>query len=269
MISRLSPYAFGIAALTALPIASLALLSAPAASEPEAILQGRHFADVAKDVQRGVEVTVNDMTMYTDVYRVYARPNNSNHWGSDRLGSNILSPGDSLSFSLPTGRYDICVEQHAADGSSDMYHYIWEDVNIGSSGHRFNINHEWNSSNLTPGYCTSGPAPAAQHSVNVRDLTSDTDVYRIYARPSSSGNWGNDRLGSRILHPGETFSFDVTEGRYDVCVEVRHRHAWQPSDTPISYVWNDIAIESGHNFNVQHEAYPGNNVYGYGYCLDR
>jgi hypothetical protein len=222
-----------------------------------------------KEVHRGVEVVVNDMTMHTDVFRVYARPANSNgNWGIDRLGQHVLEPGDTLDFRLPTGRYDFCVELTDTNGG-DLYHYMWQGVNVGDNGYSFNITNEWDAGTSSSGGCVSSAAPVMRHTLNIRDRTQETELYRIYVRPASSGNWGEDRLGSRILDPGESLPVQVEAGRYDVCVEVRHQSYWDPSDEPRSIVWRDVAINADYTINVNEDLNYGNQVYNYGYCTDR
>ncbi len=251
----------GTAILAAVPFTSLAGSTDISATHTR--------TNPTKEVHRGVEVSINDMTMYTRVYRVYARSSNGGgRWGTDRLGQHILEPGDSLDFRLPTGRYDFCVELTDVDGG-DSYHYIWEDVNVGDNGHRFNVTREWDSSTSLPGGCVSSAAPVVRHTLNIRDRTQETELYRIYVRSASSNNWGADRLGNRILDPGESLPVQVEAGRYDVCVEVRHQYYWDPTDEPRSIVWRDVAINDDYTINVNEDLNYGNQVYNYGYCTDR
>jgi len=42
-------------------------------------------------------------------------------------------------------------------------------------------------------------------------------VYYIYCTLSTNPNWGGDWLGSQVLSPGESFSFELSqEGTYDI-----------------------------------------------------
>lgn len=81
----------------------------------------------------GAPVTIyNDLGNY-DIYYIYCDPSDM-PWGDDRLGSGILSVGNSFTFNVPADNYyDIkCVD---VDG--DTY-TLWE-VYIGSDGFRWDV----------------------------------------------------------------------------------------------------------------------------------
>ncbi len=82
----------------------------------------------------GAPITIyNDLGNY-DIYYIYCDPSDQ-PWGNDRLGSEILSPGYSFTFTVPADNYyDIkCVD---VDG--DTY-TLWQ-VYIDSSGFRWDVN---------------------------------------------------------------------------------------------------------------------------------
>lgn len=262
MVFRMLHHLSGWLLLSACSITGLALGSLPVAAEPDSAN--------TKQVQRGAPVTVNDLTTYTNVFRVYARPGDTaGPWGADRLGADILQPGDSLTFNLPTGTYDVCVELTQTGGGSDMYYYIWDDVWIGSAGYRFDITNEWDDG-MQWGTCTAVTPPPVNQTrrVAVNNYTGSTTVYRLYARPTASGGWGSDLLGSSVLDPGGAWVFDASQGYYDVCVEVIPTIA-APTDTIRSYVWSNIYVDtSPENFNVSAE-YWDTTIYQGGSCQGR
>lgn len=55
-------------------------------------------------------------------------------------------------------------------------------------------------------------APVTLEVVNNSDLT----ICYLYVAPTLAGSWGSDRLGEDTLDPGESLTFDVPSGHYDL-----------------------------------------------------
>ena len=69
------------------------------------------------------------------------------------------------------------------------------------------------------------------------EIFNDTTTYEIrivYIRESGTINWGSDWLGSDIIEPGETVTFDVDPGTYDVQVIDDWSDSYQESDVYVS-----------------------------------
>ncbi|MBI5517465.1 MAG: hypothetical protein HY909_27085 [Deltaproteobacteria bacterium] len=54
-----------------------------------------------------------------------------------------------------------------------------------------------------------------QVSLSVTNATAETVCY-LYISPVSDPNWGPDQLGSRVLSPGETDSYALYAGQWDI-----------------------------------------------------
>ena len=52
---------------------------------------------------------------------VYVRSCGATSWGADRLGSNVLSPGESASLNLQAGCYDVRAETSAANNKQAIF----------------------------------------------------------------------------------------------------------------------------------------------------
>lgn len=148
------------------------------------------------------------------IYYVYISSTSSDYWGDDWLGSSeTISSGTSKTFTVTNGYYDVKL----IDEDGDEY-IVWNvpingtvnwNVTLGDLGER-----DWSGSGSTPS--NSGNAR-----VTIYNDLGSYDIYYIYCDPSDSP-WGDDRLGSEILSPGYSFSFNVPgENYYDIkCVDV-------------------------------------------------
>ena len=149
----------------------------------------------------------NDTGSY-DFWYVHISPSSSDSWGDDWLGeTEVIYAGDSRSFSVSNDTYDVMIE----DEDGDTYTFWNVRVNgtvnmvvdLGNLGEQ-----TWSSSGSTSAHTGGGMAPITIDN----DLGSWT-IWYIYGDPSDSP-WGNDRLGSELLHPGETMTFYVPANDY-------------------------------------------------------
>jgi hypothetical protein len=148
----------------------------------------------------------NDTGSY-EFYFVYISPADSDSWGDDWLGSEeTISPGYSRSFNLDNGSYDVMVEDE--DGDTYTFWNVGVSGTVSMSVGLGNLGEQtWGSGTTTT---TSSTGSAAITISN--DLGSYT-IWNVYGDPSDSA-WGEDRLGSETLAPGESFTFYVPSGEY-------------------------------------------------------
>ncbi|PIE53079.1 hypothetical protein CSA37_02990 [Candidatus Fermentibacteria bacterium] len=155
-----------------------------------------------------VEVTVtNDLDSWS-IWYLYASPSTSDEWGEDRLGSEILEPGESVTFTISSGTwYDFLAEDEDGDAYLLTEEYIDGDF-------------EWNVSfeDMDSSYPTSYGDDTDGVPVTIHNDLGDWTIWYIYC-DSVDDPWGEDRLGSELLHPDEDFTFYVAEGEYDIRVE--------------------------------------------------
>ncbi|MCD6588204.1 MAG: hypothetical protein J7K88_06610 [Candidatus Fermentibacteraceae bacterium] len=147
----------------------------------------------------------NDTGNY-EFYYVYISPSSADSWGDDWLGSSeTISPGNSRTFRLNNGEYDVQIEDEDGDtyifwnvevsGTVDM----WVDLdNLGEQ--------DWGRAGSSAS--VGGTAP-----VTIENDLGSWTIWYVYGDPSDSP-WGEDRLGSDLLDPGESLTFYVPAGDY-------------------------------------------------------
>jgi uncharacterized protein YraI len=109
--------------------------------------------------------------------------------------------------SIDTIRKGTSVLIHSANVAGD-----WVNVSYNKGGQRTG----WVSAK----FVQRGTQPVPhQVTLTVVNTTNDT-IYLLYVSPSSSSEWGVDRLGANtILSEGESFSLNVEPGIYDLKAE--------------------------------------------------
>ncbi|MBN1435287.1 hypothetical protein JW921_11040 [Candidatus Fermentibacterales bacterium] len=181
-----------------------------------------------------VEIT-NALGSWTIRY-VYVDPSDA-PWGDDRLGEELLYPGDVITIHVDPGTYDIQVEDEDGDTYTlwgvdlDAGGYYWE-VTLGD------IDGGWTDEGEGGGYYETGDGTAPVTIYN--DLGSWT-IWYVYVDPSDAP-WGDDRLGSDLLYPGETITVWVDPGEYDLRV--------QDEDDDTYTLWNVSVGEAGYSWDV-------------------
>jgi hypothetical protein len=149
------------------------------------------FASDGSGGSGSLTVTVVNNTGET-IWYLYAKPSSSSDWGQDRLGSSsTLSNGSSLEISLPTaGNWDF-------RGSRDLGQTNFS--------YRNNVDVRGNPRVV---FTSDGSGGSGGLTVTVVNNTGGT-IWYLYAKPSSSSDWGQDRLGSSsTLSNGS--SLDIT-----------------------------------------------------------
>ncbi|MCK5785651.1 MAG: hypothetical protein KAH54_03725 [Candidatus Sabulitectum sp.] len=158
------------------------------------------------------EVTVtieNDLGDWI-IWYAYCSPSSDSEWGEDRLGTELLEQGESVSFEVMSGDYyDFMVEDEDGDVYTLLDEWVDEDgflwvVDLSDMDNTFESEIEGSGGDAT---------------VTIHNGLGDWTIWYVYGDPSD-GPWGEDRLGSELLEPGEEMSFRVHSGQdYDFKVE--------------------------------------------------
>lgn len=153
-------------------------------------------------------VEITNTTGSWDIYYVYISPSTSDSWGSDWLGSDIMSVGDTWEFTVSSGTYDIKLVDE--DGDEYILYGVPVSGRFSWSVTLDDLGENWYSTGAVDDKTgLGGSAPITIYN----DLGSWT-IYYIYCSPSSSSEWGGDWLGSDVVSPGESFTFYVTGNDY-------------------------------------------------------
>jgi hypothetical protein len=145
------------------------------------------------------------------VNEVYASPSNQRNWGHDRLGDEVIPPGGSHIIRLPIDgncTYDIRIVYQG-----------------GNAEERRNVN-TCNLTNVVLGGSGGGQqnnqAQQGNPSFNLVNQ-SGRMIEEFFASPSSSQNWGPDRLGDTMVRPGQTYPVRLPYGecQYDIRIVFR------------------------------------------------
>ncbi|MBN1264712.1 MAG: hypothetical protein JXA25_04415 [Anaerolineales bacterium] len=126
-------------------------------------------------------------------------PTKCDDWGYDWLGTDSLAPGEQWTIKLPPGRYDLFVE----DCTQQVF--IWEKINVLEES-SFEVTGDENSS------------AACVHSLTVENNASEPICHMWIAGPHSE-SFGLNWLGEDSIPSGETRTFIVPEGSYDLKAE--------------------------------------------------
>ncbi len=139
-----------------------------------------------------------------DIWFAYVSPSSSSEWGSDQLGANIIPNGESFTITgIAPGTYDLKAEDSSHNViATEMGVDIQEDMTWTISGGE--------------GGDTGGEGDLSLEIVN----NSGVDVWFVYVSPSSSADWGDDRLGADVLNDGESFTITgLAADTYDLKAE--------------------------------------------------
>ena len=161
----------------------------------------------------GPSITVVNNTGYTGYY-LYVKTTADSNWGSDLLGSDILSNDRSTSIRLPhplnvVNRYDFRLRDSDGDTYTKNNVLVSNNARIVFTFDDFDRSSSTSSSNST-----------TNPSITIVNNTGYT-VYYVYISSSESSNWGDDWLGSsEVLMTGESKTFRLQQplnvvNRYD------------------------------------------------------
>jgi len=155
-----------------------------------------------------VTVTIENGLGSWDIWYVYGCTSDADDWGDDQLGSEILAPGESTSFTVQSGDwYDFLAEDEDGDTYVILDEYIDGDFT-------WVVDFDYMDNTFRLDAAVEGDAP-----VTIYNDLGDWTIWYIYC-DATDAPWGDDRLGSELLHPGEEFTFYVPAGNsYDIQVE--------------------------------------------------
>ncbi len=167
--------------------------------------------DVGTDETAMAQITITNGLEDYDIYYIYVDPSDA-PWGEDRLGDEILEPGDSFTIEVEPGTWDMQVE----DVDGDTY-TLWQ-VEVGADGYDWNvtlddIDSDWDDQSTEAKTVETGEGDAWVSIVN--DLQG-YDIWYVYIDPSSEDTWSDDRLGSDILYQDDTLLVHLDAGTYDI-----------------------------------------------------
>lgn len=155
-------------------------------------------------------IEITNATGSWDIYYAYISPSTSDDWGSDWLGSDIMTVGDTWEFPVTNGSWDIKLVDE--DGDEYILYNVpvsgtWSwSVTLDDLGENYYSTAPISGNG---GVTTGGSAPVTIYN----DLGSWT-IYYVYCSSSSSSYWGSDWLGSSVISPGESYTFYVAGGDY-------------------------------------------------------
>ena len=154
-------------------------------------------------------VTINNELGSWTIWYAYCSPSSDEGWGDDRLGSELLAPGESISFELMSGDY---YDFKCIDEDDDEY-ILW-DVYVDADGFVWDVVLDDMDNSYASTEGSDGEA-----AITIYNGLGDWTIWYAYGDPSD-GPWGEDRLGTELLEPGEEFTFYLPAGdTYDFKVE--------------------------------------------------
>lgn len=165
------------------------------------------------------EIILNNQSGQTICY-VRISPTTDTTWGEDWLGSGEIPDGDSYVFSdISPGAYDLLAE----DCNNNEVDVQW-DVDISGT-------YIWDVGGRTT-------------SKLLLNNQSGFTICYVRISPTTDDDWGEDWLGStEVIDPGESRSFEVPTGAYDLRVEDCESEAFSiQRDVDISgtFIWDVV-----------------------------
>lgn len=177
-----------------------------------------------------VTITVENGLGSWDIWYLYGCTSDADDWGEDQLGSEILAPGESATFTVQSGDwYDFLAEDEDGDTYVILDEYIDGDFT-------WVVDFDYMDNTFRLDAAAEGDAP-----VTIYNDLGDWTIWYVYCDPTDAP-WGDDRLGSELLHPGEEFTFYVPAGSYDIQVE--------DEDGDTYTLWGVDIDESGYYWEV-------------------
>ena len=141
------------------------------------IVSGCGNGDPAPEQEETISIVIaNNSEKIIISWAVFFGPN-LEEWGEDLLGDELIEPGETYTFEMPEGTYDLSLLTY------ELYiiHGAWnisDDTRIEIGG--------------------NGLVPI------LVENNSDSDIALFYLSPSDSDDWGEDWLGSAGYIPAET-----------------------------------------------------------------
>jgi hypothetical protein len=178
-------------------------------------------------------IRITNNTGYT-VYYVYVSPADSEQWGEDLLGDDVLMNGDYVNITLSQPLSEVNVyDIKLKDKEGDTY-TKW-DVSI-SAGSQI----EFTIGDFDVGDIITNP-DQTNHDMPSRLVANNTGytIYFIYISQTTSGQWGPDRLArAQVLRSGNSFQYYLpypldAVNRYDFKLEDEDGDTYTKRNIPV------------------------------------
>lgn len=148
------------------------------------------------------------------VYYFYASSCSSNGWGDDRLGSDVISAGDSYTFDITPGCWDFKVRFADGDELTESRQQVRRGASLtwtlGDGGGAAPAR-----GFRTPGGRGTGSNTGTSSGSFVVVNRTDQSLMYLYASACSRDDWGDDQLGSDVVGAGDSYTFTITPGCWD------------------------------------------------------
>ncbi len=225
-----------LAMLSVLLLAGLAACGGGEDGQDQPVQEGDAAAPVEEPETSMAEVTITNDLEAWDIVEVLADPTDE-PWGEDRLGGEILAPGESVTFEVEPGEYDISI----TDEDFDTY-TRWA-VEIGPAGYEWGITLDDLDMGMDmeldePFVAETGEGTAPVTIVNGLD---PWIIDYVWVDPSDAP-WGEDRLDDDFLFPEDMIVVWVDPGTYDIRVE--------DEDGDTYTLWGVDVDETGYEWEV-------------------
>ncbi|TNE29836.1 MAG: hypothetical protein EP346_05165 [Bacteroidetes bacterium] len=161
-----------------------------------------------------VTFTIHNDSDYS-IYYLYLSNSDSQDWGEDRLGDDVLESGGSYSTLVYPSNYDIKMIDEDDDVCVTNNVNIRNDIDWRFGNEELLDCQGYNSSSNAS---TSGTREAGAVKFTIRN-NSDWTIYHVYMSAPEE-DWGSDQLGSDVITSnGGTFSLYLQPGTYDLKLE--------------------------------------------------
>ena len=152
-------------------------------------------------------INITNETGDYSFFYVHISPSSSDSWGDDFLGSNeTICAGESRRFRVNNDTYDIKIIDEDDD------EYIFWNVDVSGTLDLYVSLDDLGEQNWGLPYpysVSEGSAP-----ITIENDLENWTIWYVYTSYSDSDSWGEDRLGSDLLSPGEAFTFYIPADDY-------------------------------------------------------
>lgn len=161
-----------------------------------------------------VEVTIANGLESWDIYFIYIDPFDG-MWSEDRLGTDILAPGESFTVKIEDGGWNIMVEDEEG-----FTYTLWQ-VEIGAEGYQWNVTLDdldsgWAEDEfIEPRIIETGEGSAY---IAITNGLHGWDIFWVYVNPTGEP-WSDELLDMDVLYHGDQLIVRVDPGTYDLLVE--------------------------------------------------
>ena len=181
-----------------------------------------------------VTITIENGLGSWSIWYAYGCSSDNDDWGEDRLGEDILEPGDQITFTVQSGDWYYFL---AEDEDGDTYVILDEYID-GDFTWVVDFDYMDNTFRLD---AVDELADGEGVPVTIYNDLGDWTIWYIYC-DRTDDPWGDDRLGSELCEPGEEYTFYVAPGEYDLQVE--------DEDGDTYTLWGITIDENGYYWSV-------------------